>query len=155
MGNLQSFLSLFLASISITSECQFSIVSVYIISCTCGHCVLDALVNISCSHNSLTDAGYCPGDLATFMCNTTNKLLEWTIRDQEVDFSLFDRAGTVECGGLSHCNVSGVLVQDDPYFSSILTLTVDKNLNNTPVQCLDVIEKTSKQCFVKVLGLLV
>ncbi len=116
-------------------------------------CVLDALVNISCSHNALTDAGYCPGELATFMCNTTNKLLEWTIRDQEVDFSLFDRAGTVECGGLPHCNVSGVLVQHDPYFSSILTLTVDKNLNNTPVQCLDVIEKTSEQCFVKVLGL--
>lgn len=114
-------------------------------------CITDAEVNLSCSHDSIID-GYCPGDKATFMCNTTHKLLEWTVKDQEVDFSIFDKAGTVECG--LHCNISGVLVQHDPFFSSVLTLIVSEKLNNTPVQCLDIVGEASGQCLLKVKGII-
>ena len=114
------------------------------------HSYTDAEINISCSHESSTDKLYCPGDIAKFMCNTTNKLLEWTVLDHEVDFSYFDEVGAVEY--VPRCNISGLLVQHDPFFSSLLTLTVYEQFNNTPVQCLDVFDRTSKQCLVKIVG---
>ncbi len=88
-----------------------------------------------------------------FLCNTTNKLLEWTILEHEVDFNYLDEVGTVEY--VPRCNVSGLLVQHDPFFSSLLTLTVYKKYNNTPVRCLDILDRTTKECVIKILGMFV
>ena len=108
-------------------------------------------VELSCTNKASVNEAYCPGDKVIYECNTTHKFLEWTVKDQEVDFSVIDHPGAVEVN--TRCDISGVLLQYDPFFSSQLTFSAHEEFNNTRVQCLDGLDGKSKGCIFEMKGI--